>query len=53
MLDGAALSAALAAAPLGLLEQLAIHRCRLNDAVVWQLDEDWGRPAVWTWGCTS
>ena len=39
ILDGAALSAALAAAPLGLLEQLALPRCRLNDAVVRQLDD--------------
>ena len=38
VLDGAALSTALAAAPLGLLEQLALPRCRLNDAVIRQLD---------------
>ena len=35
MLDGAAL----AAAPLGMLEQLALHHCHLNDAVVRQLDD--------------
>ena len=39
VLDGAALSAALAAAPLGLLEHLALPSCRLNDAVVRQLDD--------------
>ena len=33
VVDGAALSAVLAAAPLGLLEQLALSRCRLSDAV--------------------
>ena len=39
VLDGAALSAAVAAAPLGLLEHLALPRCRLNDAVVRQLED--------------
>ena len=38
MLDGA-----LAAAPLGLLEQLALPRCCLNDAVVRQLDDSLGK----------
>ena len=39
MLDGAALSAALAAAPLGLLEQLTLPLCHLSGAVVRQLDD--------------
>ena len=38
VLDGAALSAVLAAAPLGLLEQLALPHCRLNNTVTRQLD---------------
>ena len=42
VLDGAALSAVLAAAPLGHLKRLSLRRCCLNDEALEQLDRIWG-----------